>query len=221
MAVDTRSIRTAQRVDALFGEPVGIMADSHGMASAIAAALAVFDAHGCRQVVHLGDICDSEAPGTVNAAIWPLLTSTATVLAVMGNNEYALLQRSTARSAIDDKVWTFMAALPMQIEAKGHVFIHNRPFPDLLGVSCLLGDITLDDVRRFDRQFHGVVLFRGHSHQPSVCHTGREPVPVGSPVKDPMVLSADDNWIVTCGALQSGWCMVWHPDKRELTVHRL
>lgn len=208
-----------KHLGSLLGAPVGIMADSHGSASAIAAALAVFNARKCRRVIHLGDLCDSESPATVNAAARPLMT--AAVLTVMGNNEHALLQRAAAQTGVDDDVRAFMAALPLQIEADGHLFVHNRPFPDRLGLSCLTGDITPADCRRLDRRFHGVVLFRGHSHLPSVCQTDSGAISGGGLTGEKTVLAPGGNWVVTCGALQAGWCMIWHPGCRTLTACRL
>jgi predicted phosphodiesterase len=201
------------------GAPVGIMADSHGNAAAIDAALALFDDSGCRRVIHLGDFCDSESPATVNAAARPLMNTA--VLTVMGNNEHALLKRGAAQSGVDAGVRSFMAALPLQIAADGHLFVHNRPFPDRLGLSCLMGVITPADCRRLDRRFHGVVLFRGHSHLPSVCRTGGRAISGGGLTGEKTVLAPGCNWVVTCGALQDGWCMIWHPGRRVLTVCRL
>ncbi|MFH1985010.1 MAG: metallophosphoesterase family protein [Pseudomonadota bacterium] len=211
--------KRVKHVGCFLGEPVGVMADSHGSAAAIAAALAIFAANGCRRVVHLGDICDSESPATANAATRPLMD--ASVLTVMGNNEHAVLQRAGTQFEIDVRVRAFMATLPLQIETEGHIFVHNRPFPDRLGVSCLMGEITAADCRRIDRRYQGVVLFRGHAHQPSVCHSALGPIPGGSTAGETVVLTSGDNWVVTCGALQTGWYMIWHPGLRALTVCRL
>lgn len=202
------------------GRPVGIMADSHGNTAAIVAALAACRSGGCGTVLHLGDICDSESPEAAGAAIG--LLAAAGVLAVLGNNEQALIRRWARRpETADTTALDFMARLPLQIEMPGLLFVHNRPFPDRLGRSCLVGDLTPSDDRRIDGRYSGVVLFRGHSHQPAVRSTGRNVGNAGRAPLEGQTLGAAENWVVTCGALEDGWYMTWRHRERRLAVHRL
>ena len=48
---------------------IGIMADSHGQAETIAAALGVLKSIDCRSIYHLGDVCDSTHPETAEACL--------------------------------------------------------------------------------------------------------------------------------------------------------
>ena len=48
---------------------VGIMADIHGRSDKIVAALDFLSDRGCRHLIHLGDICDSTHPETVEARV--------------------------------------------------------------------------------------------------------------------------------------------------------
>jgi predicted phosphodiesterase len=199
--------------------PIGLMADSHNDAAAIAAALSLFKKTGCRRVVHLGDVCDSAAPATAAAALAVVMA--AAVTTVMGNNEYALLRHPDGALPENAAIWDFMSALPLQIETDGHIFVHNRPFPDRLGVSCLTGDLSPADYGLIDARCHGVMVFRGHGHRPSVCRSDEGFVSGLEPDDGTRVLAPGDNWVVTCGALQQGWCMIWDPAARVLQTCRL
>jgi len=129
-------------------ETIGIMADSHGNPDMIAAALRLFQVRGCSRMVHLGDICDSVVYQQTDACVELLLTHR--VLAVKGNNDHAIVRDGRARQsrAISEETIAYLEALPLQIELAAALFVHSRPFADILGMAAMTGDIDQDEVAR-------------------------------------------------------------------------
>ena len=67
--------------------PIGLVADSHGRTDLLVRAVLVLKGMGVREIVHLGDICDSLAPLALEDAVAVLKEHG--VHALRGNNEYA------------------------------------------------------------------------------------------------------------------------------------
>jgi predicted phosphodiesterase len=203
-------------------ETIGIMADSHGDAAVIAAAVLFFQKIGCRRMVHLGDICDSVACDQADACVRILQKHA--VLAVKGNNDHAVARNRTWRQngSISGETVAYLEALPLQLEISKALFVHSRPFADVLGLSALTGDIEADAAARFQARYPGSVLFRGHGHSPRITRlihnrsASMEPAPGES-----LSLDGQQGWIVTCGALYKRLCMTWSPGTRVVVSHRL
>lgn len=203
-------------------ETIGIMADSHGNPDAIAAALRLFQASGCGPIVHLGDICDSVAFQQADACVE--LLHTHRVLAVKGNNDHALVRNGQARqsTAIAAETIAYLEALPLQIELAAALFVHSRPFADILGMAAMTGDIEQAEVARLRKQYPGKILFRGHGHSPRVFRVNGSPAgPVSPDAGNRWRVDRRQGWIVTCGALFKGLCMTWAPATGSLVSHRL
>ena len=203
-------------------QPIGIMADSHGDADAMAAAIRFFLAADCRKMVHLGDICDSVASDGADACVG-LLREHA-VLAVKGNNDHAVVKTGAVRQGVHVSAETvaYLAALPLQIEMPNALFVHNRPFAETLGLSAMTGDIDTSAAIRFAGRYPGRVLFRGHGHSPRVSRLWADRAPVNCRIPDEgLRLDGKQGWIVTCGALYKGLCMTWMPGTGVIISHRL
>jgi len=203
-------------------ETIGIMADSHGNADMIAAALRFFKARGCHRLVHLGDICDSVAFQQADACVSLLRANR--VLAVKGNNDHALVHNGQARqsTAISAETIAYLEALPLQIDLAAALFVHNRPFGDILGMAAMIGDIDQVEVARLRKQYPEKILFRGHGHSPRVAMlNGSQARPVSPDSVNHWRIDDRRGWIVTCGALFKGLCMTWRPATGSLISHRL
>jgi len=201
---------------------IGIMADSHGNPEMIATALAYFKARGCDCVVHLGDICDSVAYQQADRCVELLREQN--VQCVKGNNDHAIVHNGMARhkGGVSRETLVYLEALPLEIETAAALFVHSRPFADLLGMAAMTGDIDQAVADRFKRHYPGKILFRGHSHTPRVAALGTHPGQAVSP--DPhncWKLGSDRGYIVTCGALYKGLCMTWDSDMNILASCRL
>ncbi len=203
-------------------ETIGIMADSHGNPDMIAAALRLFQVRGCSRMVHLGDICDSVVYQQTDACVELLLTHR--VLAVKGNNDHAIVRDGRARQsrAISEETIAYLEALPLQIELAAALFVHSRPFADILGMAAMTGDIDQDEVARLRAQCPRKILFRGHGHSPRVSRLNGSPVrPASSDEDCRWQIDRRQGWIVTCGALFNRVCMTWTPATGSLISHRL
>ncbi|MCP4667565.1 MAG: hypothetical protein GY849_14505, partial [Deltaproteobacteria bacterium] len=107
---------------------VGIMADSHGQAETIVAAIAFLSAMDCRPMYHLGDICDSLHPETTEACLLPLRESMVT--AIKGNNDHAIVanQVGMEQESVPKKALAFLSNLPLMAQYKNAMFTHSLPF---------------------------------------------------------------------------------------------
>jgi len=203
-------------------ETIGIMADSHGDADVIAAAILFFQKIGCRRMVHLGDICDSVACDQADACVRTLQKHA--VLAVKGNNDHAVVKNRAWRQngCISGETAAYLESLPLQLEMSKALFVHSRPFADVLGLSAMTGDIEKDAAARFQARYPGKVLFRGHGHSPQVTRlTDNRSASVNPAPGESLQLDGQLGWIVTCGALYKGLCMTWAPGTGVVVSHRL
>ena len=203
-------------------ETIGIMADSHGDADVIAAAILFFQKIGCRRMVHLGDICDSVACDQADTCVRILQKHA--VLAVKGNNDHVVVKNRAWRQngCISGETVAYLESLPLQLEMSKALFVHSRPFADMLGLSAMTGDIEKDAAARFQVRYPGRVLFRGHGHSPRVTRLSDNRSASVDPVPgESLQLDGQQGWIVTCGALYKGLCMTWTPGTGVVVSHRL
>ena len=203
-------------------EIVGIMADSHGDADAIAAAIAFFQTQGCWTMIHLGDICDSVVCDTADTCVG--LLEKYAVRAVKGNNDHAVLKNRALREngGITRETVAYLESLPLQIEMPRALFVHSRPFADALGLSAMTGDIEKDVADRFRSRYPGRILFRGHGHSPRATGPTDTRATTVHPVPgERLQFDGQQGWIVTCGALYKRLCMTWAPGSGIVVSHRL
>lgn len=203
-------------------ETIGIMADSHGNADMLAAAIRYFREAGCRQMIHLGDICDSVDCDQADRCVGMLQRYA--VRAVKGNNDHAVVKNTVAREngRVSGATAAYLEALPLQIETPVALFVHSRPCADVLGLSAMTGDIDRDIADRFMARYPGKVLFRGHGHSPGAARLAAKRTPEPGPIPaDGLRLDGRRGWIVTCGALYKGMCMTWTPGTGRVASHRL
>ena len=201
---------------------VGIMADSHGDADTICSALELFQAQNCHRIYHLGDICDSLRPETADACIRSL--QSARVTAIRGNNDHSILANQTGRpkAVISDDSLDFLDRLPLKVSYHNADFVHSLPFTEELGLSSMIGSIGTTDASRYFRSSPRSILFRAHSHSPELMwyRNGRS---ITRPLVADETLDSRFFWpcIITCGALTSGYCMIWEPATAAVTCLRL
>lgn len=203
-------------------ETIGIMADSHGAADVIAAAIHFFQKRGCRRMVHLGDICDSVACDQADACVG--LLQKHAVLAVKGNNDHAVVKNRAwqQNGCISGETAAYLESLPLQLELSKALFVHSRPFADILGLSAMTGDIEKYAAARFQARYPGRVLFRGHGHSPRVTRLSDNRSASMNPAPgESLQLDGQQCWIVTCGALYKRLCMTWTPGTGVVVSHRL
>lgn len=193
---------------------VGIMADSHGQVRALTAAISVLKRHGCDNLYHLGDICDSAYPESTQPCLDIIREHR--VMAIKGNNEHAVAVN--LKDHEDDaeavRLAAFLSRLPLIRSCPGAVFAHSLPFEKELGLSAMVRIMEPLAAELFFRMYPGQVLFRGHSHTPELVFSqaGKavtRPIPADEKIR----LADIRPCVVTCGALMDGLCLLWNRDE--------
>jgi predicted phosphodiesterase len=200
---------------------IGIMADSHGRPDKIVAALKYLSDLKCDSVYHLGDICDSGHPETVEACVRTLQRFR--VMAIKGNNDHQidLNHRDRVQSIIPRDVYDFIKNLPLLRHFQQAVFAHSLPFVRELGLSSMVGVLGEVEVKRILSAFPKGIFFRGHSHTPEVFVTkGEKIIPRPLRAGQRFELNSGLPYVVTCGALTRNLCMIWKPQENAVESHR-
>lgn len=187
---------------------IGIMADSHGSSETIKAAIEFFRQENCRPVFHLGDICDSHRPETADECVRLLQEND--VLAIKGNNDYAILLNQD-KKIINPTTHRFLENLPLAREENGAAFVHSLPFVEELGLSAMIGTMRNHVAARFFQESSARILFRGHSHSPQIIRR------IDGQIRKAVIREGEKidlhqvrPCIITCGALTEGLCMIWN-----------
>jgi len=197
---------------------IGIMADSHGDPETILAALDVFQGLDCRRIYHLGDVCDSTRPETVEACLGPLQKHR--VITIKGNNDHTIVANHLGRkdAPIAPEILKYIQYLPLVQNYQDAIFTHSLPFADELGLSCMIGSISEPEAIRAFNAFPRHVIFRGHSHKPEILLPRGRFVESSIPaVGRKISLAGKRPCVVTCGALTRGLCMIWNPEEKYIT----
>jgi predicted phosphodiesterase len=208
LKVDEEDIRYPQ---------VGIMADSHGKADKIAAALEFFTNRNCRCLFHLGDICDSTHPESANACVRLLQESA--VKSVKGNNDHLIVvnHHNQRQTPVSKETLDFLQNLPLVRKYQYVVLAHSLPFVGELGLSSMIGVMDAIQADRFFRSFPQSILIRGHSHTPELIHQQGDRI-----VFQPLAVNHKINLVdrlpcvVTCGGLTEGLGLIWRPAEKAI-----
>lgn len=210
MEFDKSKINVAE--DPVAHDRIGIMADSHGQAHKIVAALEFLSHRGCDSLYHLGDICDSGHPETVEACVRPLQQFG--VLAVKGNNDHQIdvNHRGQRNALIPHDILEFIRQLPLVRNYSSAVLTHSLPFAQELGLSSMIGVMGEVQINRFLRAYPHRILFRGHSHNPEVFRKQGEKI-ICQTLRIGQRFDLTDSMpcVVTCGALTRDFCLIWKP----------
>ena len=200
---------------------VGIMADSHGLPEKIHAALEFLADKGCDYLIHLGDICDSNRPQTVEACVRPLQKFT--VDAIKGNNDHQIVVNHDGQSqtVIPLDVLDFLKKLPLVRKYQNAVLTHSLPFTRELGLSSMIGILGNMRLHQFFRTYPQGLLFRGHSHSPHIHFHNNDQI-ISQKLRENQKIDLMDYFpcVVTCGALTCGFCMMWMPGQHKIECLR-
>jgi predicted phosphodiesterase len=193
---------------------IGIMADSHGMPESIAAALEMFRRKYCGLIYHLGDICDSDHPETADLCAGILRANNVT--AVKGNNDHAISGNHTG-GKISGETMSYLSSLPITFTCGEAVFTHSLPFPEKLGLSCMIRGMGGTEAAIFFKKHPDKILFRGHSHSPEIItREGGEIIFRAIPSGKKIEIEGRIPCIITCGSLDAGYCMIWNTEKKTV-----
>ena len=196
---------------------IGIMADSHGQSETIEAALAVLINKKCQPIYHLGDVCDSTHPETVDACLRPLQENS--VITIKGNNDHAIVANHTdhKKPPVSPESLTYLKNLPLVQHYRHALFAHSLPFVRELGLSSMIGAMGDFESLRFGKQYPKHILFRAHSHSPEIiwCR-GHQIETQALALREKFSLVGKIPCVVTCGSLTRGLCMTWNPKEEVI-----
>ena len=199
---------------------IGIMADSHGQAERIANALTLFEEHSCEAIYHLGDICDSAHPETADHCVSLLRRDN--IFGIKGNNDHQVVVNHEGRQNTHLAATTieYLKQLPLTRELGHSIMTHSLPFVKERGLSSMIGVLGQSEAALFFRSYPHRILFRGHSHCPEILRQHKHTVEIGKISAGETIQLADiQPCIITCGALDQGFMMIWEPGKQALTCH--
>ena len=84
----------------------------------------------------------------------------------------------------------------------------------------MIGVMGKREADTFFRENSYGLLFRGHSHKPEMISAEEKEIRFSPLIPGQIVeLSEHRPCIVTCGALTSGFVMIWKPDQDRLECH--
>ena len=199
---------------------IGIMADSHGIADNIARALSFFKNQDCDLIYHLGDICDSAHPETADQCVNLLREDN--IFGIKGNNDHLVVVNHQGRQQIHPASATieFLKNLPLVMEKGDIIITHSLPFVKERGLSSMVGVLGHSEAALFFRSHPHKVLFRGHSHHPEILLQENQNLRV-SKIRPGEIIHIKDlkPGIITCGALDQGFMMIWDIGRRTVACH--
>ena len=196
------------------------MADSHGDPGAIAAGALFLKRQGCTALYHLGDICDATRWKTADACVAQVRAHG--IVGVKGNNDHTLAVDARGRSdgGIRRATVAFLEGLPLYLDVGNATMVHSRPFVRRLGLSAMIGVMGKREAEDFFRESPDGLLFRGHSHKPEMIDRRENETRFSSlGAGQTIELTGYRPCIVTCGALTSGFVMLWEPGQDRLGFH--
>lgn len=209
-------------IDSNSSQRIGIMADSHGESQILTRAVLFFREHGCKVIYHLGDICDSTHPETADHCVSLLRQNN--VFGIKGNNDHQIVVNHEGRqhAHLASTTIEYLKNLPMAVEFENAVMAHSLPFIEERGLSSMVGVLGHSEAGLFFHTYPHKVLFRGHSHCPEILRQRKHTFVTREISPDKTIRLADTMpCVVTCGALDQGFLMIWEPDRRTITCHKL
>jgi len=199
------------------GSKVGVMADSHGQTACLQDALDFFERNGCNGIYHLGDICDSAHPQTAQRCVQLLRQHQ--IIAIKGNNDHQVVvnHMHSPPAYISVATIEFLKDLPLTLKVDDMVLAHSLPFVKQRGLSCMVGALGENEADLFFRLYPRRILLRGHSHLPELMRLHNKTIiNQGLTPGVTQQLANIVPGIITCGAVDHGYVMIW--DRREQAI---
>jgi diadenosine tetraphosphatase ApaH/serine/threonine PP2A family protein phosphatase len=190
---------------------LALLTDLHANLEAVEAVLEHAHRQGAEQLAFLGDLVGYGAdPGPVVDRVQAAVAAGA--LAIKGNHDEATTRGPPAAMRADAArvvTWTrehlqpeqlaFLAALPLTLEKRDHLFVHASADDPARWIYVL----SAADAGRSLRATRARKIFSGHTHTPALYHLAGDgsigafrPVP-GTPIK----LTAFHRWLVIPGSV--------------------
>lgn len=166
-------------------------------------------------MIHLGDMCDSLMIEALPIAIDILERHQ--VRGVMGNNEYSIIADYNEEypNGVSPESIQYLKSLPYIITTDEICFTHSAPFSWPAATRRPINDylprLLLDEKPPFK------ILFRGHSHSPSVIEIKNGKANEFHAKSGQSVsLKPELSYIVTVGAVEDSSCALFMPKTLEV-----
>ncbi len=197
------------------GGKIGILADSHGDNALLGAAIDSLRALRAEILIHLGDICDVQAPDLLDEAV-EILTAN-NVKAVLGNNETSIITDVLDNGSVSLREVTvsYVKGLPYIYQMGDICFAHSTPFPWPAATRRPIEDYY---PHLIGSELPFRILFRGHSHSPSIIEVESEnicEVPVNG--GETYTLLESRIYVITVGAVERGLFSLYDPHRNEVS----
>jgi predicted phosphodiesterase len=171
---------------------------------------------GAREIVHLGDFCDSLLPETMDHSVEILKKYN--VKAILGNNEYAIKTEYIPNNPgiLKECTVSFLNQLPYNLTIDDLCFTHSLPYNWPAATRQPLEGLVkfplVGDMIPFR------IMFRGHSHSMSVVEYYDEErfnifIETGKSIK----LKDNRKYIITVGAAEDYFCALYDPEADEFS----
>jgi len=199
----------------ILDKPIGLIADSHGKTDLLATSIQALKDAGAETIIHLGDICDSLAPDTAEEALHILREHS--IHGVLGNNEYSMItdhHNEHVQNITDDSI-TYLKQMPYVICEGPIWFTHSAPFNWPAATRRPITEFLPHIVE--EASFPFTILFRGHSHQPSIIQIhDKTTVKIPAQAGERQKLCRSMRYVITVGAVEEGSSALFLPEEYEM-----
>lgn len=197
------------------GGKIGILADSHGDNALLRAAIDSLRAMSAETLIHLGDICDVQAPDLLDEAVEILIAND--VKAVLGNNETSIITDVLDNESVSLREVTvsYVRGLPYIHWMGDMCFAHSTPFSWPAATRRPIEDYY---PQLIGSEIPFWILFRGHSHSPSLIEVDAGnicEVPVNG--GESYTLLESRSYVITVGAVEKGLFSLYDPRLNEVS----
>lgn len=188
---------------------IGLLADTHGNNFLLEKAICSLSESGAGKIIHLGDICDSLDPRTLDEAVQMLRDKN--ISAVLGNNDYIVIADNLTGGLREETI-EYIKGLPYTIRSGGATFTHSSPFEWPAATRRPIGEF----IHSLHPERHRLI-FRGHSHTPSIVEVrDGSPHRIRIPAAGILALGQDQRYIITVGAVGNGSVVLFDPARHEV-----
>jgi predicted phosphodiesterase len=166
-------------------------------------------------LIHLGDVTDTLRLETVDECVDILMEND--ICGVMGNHEYSLITHHFKRypERFSGRAKRYIRSLPYRRELSDICFTHFSPQG---GVHGLYAPTDENSYEATLLNSTWPILINGHSHEPCIYRRFENVIEkMAFQMNIPFQLAKDACYILTCGALEDGYCALYDTDARFFT----
>ncbi|HHO74948.1 MAG TPA: metallophosphoesterase [Deltaproteobacteria bacterium] len=196
-------------------KPIGLIADSHGKNDLLVRSIRALKDAGAHTILHLGDICDSLEAHTAEDTVKILEENS--IRGVSGNNEYSMVTEHHNKHVqnISDDVRNYLKQLPYIISIGPFWFTHSAPLNWPAATRRPIAEYL--PLLMNKEAFPFEILFRGHSHQPSIIKIHNNRInEIPAQAGERLELYRNTRYVITVGAVEKYFAALFLPVDYEV-----